>query len=190
MCMWVRRIKASASASETLCAREREREKERERERERASERARERESERERERNRDRERERERAAVPHPKLEITPSGWCQWSVQSNKVQHVAPLLIPLPPQLLLRPCRKQKQMAFWRGSKILRELPIKAPDPRASGREVKHAGTVANPQYRFHKNKAKHTPNRTKQHTPRYQVNLGSGSPPASKIGIVLIPT
>ena len=36
-------------------------------------------------------------AAVPHPKLEIARPGWCWWLVQSNKVQHVAPQLIPLP---------------------------------------------------------------------------------------------
>ena len=36
-------------------------------------------------------------------------------------------------PQLQLRPAaeQKQKQMAFWRGSKILCELPTQAPDPQ-----------------------------------------------------------
>jgi len=56
MCMWVRRIQASASASQTLCARERQRERERERERERQRERA--------RTRARARERKRARASI------------------------------------------------------------------------------------------------------------------------------
>jgi len=66
-------------------------------------------------------------AAVPHPELEVTPPGWCRWSVQSNKVQHVAPQLIHLPRSYICAPLPNK-----WRfGSKILRELPTQVPDPR-----------------------------------------------------------
>jgi len=53
-------------------------------------------------------------AAVPHPKLEFTPPGWCQWSVQSNKVQHVAPQLIPLPRSYSCAPL-PNKSKSKWR---------------------------------------------------------------------------
>jgi len=53
-------------------------------------------------------------AAVPHPKLEITPPGWCRWSVQSNKGQHVAPQLIPLPRSYSCAPL-PNKSKSKWR---------------------------------------------------------------------------